>query len=65
MSAPDEQGTLEDLLRWEAAGGGWDVAAETQDELTLALLTCDRGERVGTLVTRDPAALAHVRARRD
>jgi hypothetical protein len=55
------------LRRWEDSGGTWVVLARTADGVDLALLTCDGGEQMSRLVSRDPAVLAHVgtRARSD
>jgi len=49
---PEEtEDPAEALRRWEGSGGAWEVVAERGDRLTVALLTCDRGETAGTLTT--------------
>ena len=54
---------LDALRRWEAGGATWRVLARTEGELDLALLTCDAGEQVGRLQTREPDVREHVGAR--
>jgi len=50
---PEEtEDPVEAVRRWEGSGGAWEVVAERGDRLTLALLTCDRGETAGTLTAR-------------
>jgi hypothetical protein len=58
-----DAGGIEDLLRWEAAGGTWTLELDGPDGVVLALLRCDGGERVGTLVSDDPRVREHVRLR--
>jgi hypothetical protein len=38
------------LVRWEASGAVWRVAARTADRVTVDLLTCDEREVVGSVV---------------
>jgi hypothetical protein len=51
---------LDVLLRWEASGGTWEVAARGPDGVVLALLTCSGDEQVGRLESAEPDVLAHV-----
>lgn len=40
---------LDELLRWEGAGGTWQLLDEAQDHVEIALMTCDGGEEMGRL----------------
>ncbi len=51
---------LDRLLRWENAGGTWQVLARRSGTLTVALCRCDGGEEVGRLVSDDDDLRAHV-----
>jgi hypothetical protein len=51
---------LDVLLRWEAAGGTWEVAARGPDGVVLALLTCSGDEQMGRLESGEADVLAHV-----
>ena len=55
-----ETADLETLRRWEASGAIWRIAERRPGLVEVALLTCDGGEVVGRLRTRDPGALAYV-----
>ena len=46
---------VEVLRRWEASGAVWEVLAESGDELTISLLTCDAGQEMGRVRSADPA----------
>jgi hypothetical protein len=49
---------LEDLRRWESAGGHWHVLSRGPAGLVVSLLRCDGGEEAHRLASDDPA-LAH------
>lgn len=49
------------LLRWEDAGGTWQVAASPADTVTLSLQRCDAGEEVDRLTSAAADVVAHVR----
>jgi hypothetical protein len=55
---------VEVLRRWEASGAVWEVLAESGQELTIALLTCDAGEEMGRVQSADPDLKAYVGDRR-
>ena len=55
-----EQGDLARLLRWEDAGGTWQLAGRRTDEVTVALCRCDGGEEVDRLVSADPDLIRYV-----
>lgn len=59
---PDDraEGDLARLLRWERAGGTWQVVGRTPDALTLALLSCDAGEEMARLTSADPQVTSYV-----
>lgn len=56
---------LETLLRWQAAGGTWEVVTRSTASVTVALCRCDGGEIVDRLALTEPDALAHVACPRD
>lgn len=51
------------LLRWEASGGTWQVAARRPDRVTVVLCRCDGGEEVDRLVSVDPSLIAYLDGR--
>lgn len=51
---------LEQLLRWEGAGGTWRLLARDAEAVDLELLTCGRDEVMGRLRSRAPDLVAHV-----
>lgn len=51
---------LEDLRRWEAFGGTWELVARQGDVRVVSLLRCDGGEEVGRLTSDDPDLRAYV-----
>ena len=51
---------LEALRRWEAGGATWRVVARADGRLDIALLTCDAGEQVGSLLSGEPDLLSYV-----
>ncbi len=57
----DRSDALAALLRWEDAGGGWELLGTDGDEAVVGLLTCDGGEQVDTLRSRDADLLSFVR----
>lgn len=63
MTQPASDTTLEELRRWERAGGLWRVMAQGPDFVDIALLTCSADEEMGRLHTNDPAVLALARER--
>ena len=44
---------LDELLRWEAAGGTWQRISSSAGSVELALLTCGRDEVMGRLSSRE------------
>ncbi|HEX4977490.1 MAG TPA: hypothetical protein VFV40_06450 [Nocardioides sp.] len=58
------QSPVEVLRRWEASGAVWEVLADSGQELTVALLTCDAGEEMGRVRSSDQALRAYVGPRR-
>lgn len=48
------------LLRWENAGGAWRVLHRSDDEITIALLTCDGGTEMERFTSGSPTVLEHV-----
>lgn len=63
MSEPDVSEHLDDLLRWEASGGHWEVASDDGVVVRLALRTCLGDEVVGELVSADPDLRTHLAGR--
>jgi hypothetical protein len=59
-----EREPVEVLRRWEASGAVWEVLAESGQEITIALLTCDAGEEMGRVRSADPDLRAYVGNRR-
>ena len=55
---------VEVLRRWEASGAVWEVLAESGQDLTIALLTCDAGEEMGRVRSSEPALRDYVGDRR-
>jgi hypothetical protein len=53
---------LQVLLRWEAAGGVWEVLRRLPARVEVALLTCAGDEQMGRLESAEPDVLAHVDA---
>ncbi len=49
-----------ELRRWEEAGAVWQVVGRTASSVTVALMSCDGGERVGQFTSTDPRLLAFV-----
>ncbi len=65
VAAPGEDASgagtdVERLSRWLAAGGDWRVIVRTPSSLTVALLTCDRGEEMDRIVSSDSSFVACV-----
>ncbi|WP_319457358.1 MULTISPECIES: hypothetical protein [unclassified Mycobacterium] len=60
----DDAGALRDyvaeLTRWEDSGATWQVVAQTQRGVTVALMRCDGGEEVDRFTSNDPQLLAFV-----
>jgi hypothetical protein len=56
--------TLDDLLRWTASGGLWELVSAHDGRVVLDLVTCTGGEVVGRIDSTDPALAAYVRADR-
>lgn len=55
-------GDLDRLLRWERAGGTWEVVARRDEELTISLCRCDGGEEADRFATTDPQVRAYIEA---
>lgn len=53
---------LERLLRWQRAGGTWEVVGRRGDELTISLCRCDGGEEADRFATADPQVRAYIEA---
>ncbi len=51
---------LEQLLRWEGAGGTWRLLDREAAAVDLELLTCGRDEVMGRLRSAAPDLVAHV-----
>jgi hypothetical protein len=51
---------LDRLLRWEEAGGTWQVLARRRGSVTVAMCRCDGGEEVDRFVSDDADLLAHL-----
>ena len=54
---------LDVLLRWERAGGTWEVLGSSADSVTVALCRCDGGEEVDRIESADTELAAYVRGR--
>lgn len=54
---------LERLLRWEAAGGTWQVAGRTAESVTVELCRCDGGEVADRFTSAESAVLHHIGTR--
>ena len=52
------------LLRWEHAGGTWQVIRRSEHEVTIALCRCDGGEEADRFTSSDADLMTHV-ARRE
>jgi hypothetical protein len=53
---------LEKLLRWERAGGTWEVVGQRGEQVTISLCRCDGGEEAERFTTADPQVRAHIEA---
>ncbi len=51
------------LERWASSGAVWRVLDRSDAEVTVGLYTCDGGEEVERLTTRDPATLEYLARR--
>ena len=51
---------LERILRWERAGGEWDVLDDTGSRVTVALLRCDAGEEIDRFSSAEDDVRRHV-----
>jgi hypothetical protein len=56
---------LAELVRWETAGGTWQLVATRGEEVTIALCRCDGGEEVGRITSADHDLIAYVTATAD
>jgi len=56
---------LDQLRRWETAGGTWQLAGRSEEEVTLVLCRCDGGEEVDRLVSGEPELIAYVEVNAD
>ncbi len=54
---------LDELLRWEASGGHWEVASDDGHVVRVALRTCLGDEVVGELVSDDADVRTHLAGR--
>lgn len=48
---------LDDLLRWEAAGGTWQVVGRNGQAVTVSLCRCDGGEEAARVTSDEPELL--------
>ncbi len=53
---------LDELLRWEAAGGEWRVSS-VGPPARVSLLTCDGGEEMARVESSAPSFVAYIEAR--
>lgn len=51
---------LDALIRWEDAGGTWQVLDRRPDQVTVALCRCDGGEEVERLTSDAADVRAHL-----
>ena len=51
---------LDRLLRWQHAGGTWEVIRRSDHEVTIALCRCDGGEEADRFTSADPTLLAYL-----
>ena len=58
-----ERGPLGHLLRWEDAGGTWQVTALSASHASVSLCRCDGGEEIERLTSADPELLAYLARR--
>jgi len=61
MTESADDTALEELRRWEQAGGLWRFVAQGPDFVDIALLTCSADEEMGRLHTNNPTVLAFAR----
>jgi hypothetical protein len=54
---------LDDLLRWEQAGGSWRLLDRGGEGVTVSLCRCDGGEEVDRIVSTDSELAVYVTAR--
>jgi len=55
-----KESALENLQRWETAGGHWQVLSRSPSGLVVALLRCDGGEEAHRFTSPDPALAAYI-----
>ena len=58
-----KESALENLQRWETAGGHWQVLSRSPSGLVVALLRCDGGEEAHRFTSPDPALAAYIGVR--
>ncbi len=51
---------LEKLLRWEAAGGAWELESDDGTTVVVGLLRCDGGERMDVVASDDADVRAYL-----
>jgi hypothetical protein len=56
----DSADHVTDLMRWERSGAIWRVLDRSPSALTIGLFSCDGGEQMGQVSSRDPALLGYV-----
>ncbi len=54
---------LERLMRWESAGGLWEVVARGPSSVTISLRRCDGGEEADRYASTDELLLRHLEGR--
>ena len=52
--------TVAQLRRWTDSGAVWRVVSRAAGGVEIALLTCDAGEEVARLRSREPELLAYI-----
>ena len=55
-----KESALENLQRWETAGGHWQVVSRSPSGLVVAMLRCDGGEEAHRFTSPDPALAAYI-----
>ncbi len=58
-----ERGPLGHLLRWEDAGGTWQVTALSASHASVSLCRCDGGEEVERFTSSEPELVAFLAGR--
>jgi len=54
---------LQDLRRWQDAGGTWEVVHRTTTSVTVSLCQCDGGQEAARFTSQEPELLDFLAAR--